>query len=81
MSLENILSESDYQLVLATEDDHLSDLSEEKLLKLHRRTRRARNKHVGQYRRAGAEKVTKKGARGQAKKANGKRARRAEVFE
>ncbi|MCK0438863.1 hypothetical protein MUG78_05120 [Gordonia alkaliphila] len=81
MSLKNILSESDYQLVLATEDDRLEDLSEEKLLKLHRRTRRARNKHVGQYRRTGAAKVAKKGARGQGKKANVKRARRAEVFE
>jgi len=81
MSIKNILSESDYRLVLSTEDDQISDLSEEKLLKLHRRTRRARNKHVGQYRREGAAKVSKKGARGQAKKANVKRAERTEVFE
>ncbi|GED99708.1 hypothetical protein nbrc107696_01550 [Gordonia spumicola] len=81
MSIKNILSESEYKLILATEDDRIADLSEDKLLKLHRRTRRARNKHVVQYRRTGAAKVSAKGGRGQAKKANVKRAERAEVFE
>ncbi|NMO04593.1 hypothetical protein HH308_25560 [Gordonia sp. TBRC 11910] len=79
--IKNSLSENEYKLILATETDRLTDLSEGKLLKLHRRTRRARNKAVQQYRRAGAQKVSKKGGRGLAKKVNVRRAERAELFE
>lgn len=77
----NSLSEAEYQFLLTTEQDQLSDLSEGRLLKLHKRVRRARNKAVSQYRRAGAAKVGAKGGRGLAKKANARRAERVEVFE
>lgn len=79
--IKNSLSESEYQLILETEDDRIADLSEGKLLKLHKRTRRARNKYVKDYRRQGAKKVGKKGGRGLAKKVNVRRAERAELFE
>lgn len=77
----NSLSESEYQFLLTTEEGQLSDLSEGRLLKLHKRVRRARNKAVSQYRRAGAAKVGAKGGRGLAKKVNVRRAERVEVFE
>jgi len=79
--IKNSLSESETRLIMETEDDRIADLSEAKLLKLHKRTRRARNKYVKDYRRKGAEKVAKKGGRGLAKKVNVRRAERAELFE
>lgn len=55
------LSASDFQIVRATEPTQIADLDEDALIALHARVRRARNKHVGNYRRAGAAKVTHRG--------------------
>ncbi len=75
------LSESDLLLVRSTEPAELTGLDEDDLLELHSRVRRARNKHVGIYRRGGAARVSQKGARGAARGANLRSAARAEVFE
>jgi hypothetical protein len=68
-------------LVRETEPARMAALSEDDLLALHARIRRARNKHVGLYRRQGAALVAAKGARGFARPANRTNAERAEVFE
>lgn len=75
------LSEADFQVVRATEPKQLVGLDEDELIALHARVRRGRDKHVGNYRRKGAAKVTVKGARGAAKNTNADNAARAEVFE
>lgn len=75
------LSESDFQIVRATEPTQMADLDEDALISLHARVRRARNKHVGNYRRVGAAKVARKGARGVARKVNERNAARAEILE
>ncbi|MDZ4235921.1 MAG: hypothetical protein U1C73_19655, partial [Dietzia sp.] len=75
------LSESDLLLVRSTEPAELTALDEDELLELHARVRRARNKHVGIYRRGGAARVSQKGARGAARGGNQRNAARAEVFE
>ena len=75
------LSESDLRLVHASAAEELRALDEDELLELHARVRRARNKHVGIYRRAGAEKVSAKAARGKAHGANDRNRARAEVLE
>lgn len=77
----NSLSESEYVLVRETKKSQMAGLDEDGLIDLHSRIRRARNKHVTLYRRAGAEKVKAKGGRGSAKAANVRNAAKAEVFE
>lgn len=77
----NSLSESEYALVRETKKSQMAGLDEDGLIDLHSRIRRARNKHVTLYRRAGAEKVKTKGGRGSAKAANARNAAKAEVFE
>nr|WP_064570152.1 hypothetical protein [Gordonia sp. LAM0048] len=77
----NSLSESEYVLVRETKRSQMAGLDEDGLIDLHSRIRRARNKHVTLYRRAGAEKVKAKGGRGGAKAANVRNAAKAEVFE
>ncbi len=77
----NSLSEDEYVLVRETQKAQLADLDEADLIDLHTRIRRARNKYVKLYRRAGATKVESKGARGSGKVANKRNAGRAEVFE
>src|SRR5262249_43935715 len=68
-------------IVRETERSQLADLDEEELLDLHARVRRARNKHVGQYRRAASTRISEAAARGAAY-SRGQRARdKAEVFE
>jgi hypothetical protein len=68
-------------LVRETEPDRLAELGEDELIELHERVRRARNKHVGLYRRQASARVPAKGARGAAGPANRLNADRAEVFE
>jgi len=68
-------------LVRETEAARLAELTEDELIELHQRVRRARNKHVGLYRRQAAALVEVKGARGAARPANRLNADRAEVFE
>lgn len=70
----NSLSESEYVLVRETKKSQMAGLDEDGLIDLHSRIRRARNKHVTLYRRAGAEKVKTKGGRGSAKAANARNA-------
>ncbi|WP_068268877.1 hypothetical protein [Aldersonia kunmingensis] len=76
-----LLTEDEYLLVREAKRRQMSKLDEDDLIDLHTRIRRARNKHVKLYRRKGASKVESKGARGQAKAANKRRAEKAEVFE
>lgn len=77
----DVLSESDFLLVRDTSLAELRDLDEDALLELHTRVRRARNKHVGIYRRAAAARVQRKGARGAARDGNQRNAARVEIFE
>ncbi|WP_308205559.1 hypothetical protein [Mycolicibacterium frederiksbergense] len=70
------LSESDLLLVRETAQAELSGLDEDGLLDLHARVRRARNKHVGMYRRQASARVPAKGARGKARPANANNAAR-----
>ncbi|MFE6922991.1 hypothetical protein ACFVAV_18325 [Nocardia sp. NPDC057663] len=77
----NSLSEDEYVLIRETKKAQIVDLDEDDLIALHSRIRRARNKYVKLYRRAGATKVESKGARGSGKAANKRNAGKAEVFE
>lgn len=79
--LATSLGRAEQDLLRETEDERMAELSEDDLVDLHRRIRRARNKYVGIYRRAGSAKVAKKGGRGLAKEKNARNAARAEVFE
>lgn len=80
-ALANSLGTSEQDLLREVEDDRMAQLDEDGLVDLHKRVRRARNKYVGVYRRAGSKKVSKKGGRGLAKEKNARNAGRAEVFE
>ncbi|CAN5476325.1 hypothetical protein BH09ACT7_BH09ACT7_21910 [soil metagenome] len=77
----NSLSENEFALIRETGKAAMVELDEDDLIELHGRIRRARNKYVTSYRRAGAVKVTQKGARGAGKAANTRNADKAEVFE
>lgn len=79
--LENSLSEDEFVLVRETKKAQMADLDEDALIDLHSRIRRARNKYVKLYRRAGAEKVDKKKSRATGRSANQRNAGKAEVFE
>ncbi|GAC54372.1 hypothetical protein GOAMI_30_00610 [Gordonia amicalis NBRC 100051 = JCM 11271] len=50
------LSEDEYVLVRKTKKSQMTGLDEDQLIDLHSRIRRARNKYVTLYRRAGAQK-------------------------
>jgi hypothetical protein len=75
------LSEAELAVARETERTVLAALSEEELEELHLRVRRLRDKHVSQYRRQAAARVTEAGARGAARTRNRRAADRAEVFE
>ncbi len=75
------LSEKDTVLLLETKRKNTDTLGEDGLVELHQRVQRARNKHVKNYRRAGAGRVDKTGSRGGAAHTNQKNRDRAEVFE
>ncbi|HET9899656.1 MAG TPA: hypothetical protein VFR46_01095 [Actinomycetes bacterium] len=76
-------SKSDAELVILqeTQPKALAELSEDDLLDLHKRVRRARNKHVGKYRRKATARVAESGARGASHQRNQRARDRAEVFE
>lgn len=76
-----LLSKDEQSLVRATQPARLKKLSEEKLLALHTRVRRARNKYSKNYRRQGAAQVKADRSRGIAGKKNLRTAQKAEVFE
>ena len=61
--LLDTLNETDLQLIRQSGLNELRQLDEDGLLDLHARIRRARNKHVGVYRREAAARVPRKGAR------------------
>ena len=75
------LSESERDLVVATEPSTLRTLDEDALIALHQRVRGARNKYVQLHRREVADQVSVKGARGMANIAPRRSASKAEVFE
>jgi hypothetical protein len=79
--LHDTLNASDSHLVRQTSLAELRQLDEDALLDLHARVRRARNKHVGVYRREAAARVQRKGARGLARKGNVDNAARVEILE
>lgn len=75
------MSDPELAIVRETEPSALAGLDEDELLDLLTRVRRARNKHVGQYRRHASTRVEAVRARGAAY-SRGQRARdKAEVFE
>lgn len=76
-----VLKRSELDLIRELEPDRLEDLTEDELLALHKRVRRARNKHTSNYRRGAAKKVKKAGGRGAAHSASDKARARAYVFE
>lgn len=80
-ALINALPEKDRLFLATTEPELLRAMTEDELMELHALVRRARNKHLSKYRRAGSQKVKKQGGRGLAKERNRRNADRVEVFE
>jgi hypothetical protein len=75
------LNDAERQLVAETERAALDRLDEDETLALHVRIRAARNKYVGQYRRAASASVTELGGRGVAAPKNRRATLKAEAFE
>lgn len=75
------MTEAERLLVAETERDAIADLSEDDLLELHTRIRRARSKYVKNYRRAASATVGSAGGRGKAFARNARDRDKAEVFE
>ena len=80
-SLLAVLSDAERLLVAQTERAELAALDEDAAIELEARIRRARNKYVGQYRRAASARVAEHGARGSARAENKRAAMKAEAFE
>lgn len=80
-NLRGVLQVEELALVREIDPARLALLDEDQLLALHKRVRRARNKHTTNYRRQGAEKVGEKSGRGFARPLNTKTVKRAEAFE
>jgi hypothetical protein len=80
-SLMAALTEAERRLVAETEPAELADLDEDAAIALEARIRRARNKYVGQYRRAASARVPRQGGRGMARPMNTHAAAKAEAFE
>lgn len=80
-SLQAVLNDSERLLVAETEPAALAALDEDAALELEARVRRARDKYVGQYRRAASARVAEHGARGRARPENARAAAKAEAFE
>jgi hypothetical protein len=76
-----VLNETENLLIAETGRAELTALDEDAAIELEARIRRARNKYVGQYRRAAAARVAEHGARGSARPENTHAARKAEAFE
>jgi hypothetical protein len=77
----NSLPEPEWLLVKETERSALAALTEDELLDLHTRVRRARGKYVTNYRRGASARVSSAGGRGKARPQNTQARDRAEVFE
>ena len=80
-SLLAVLNDSERLLVAQTGKAELAALDEDAALDLEARIRRARNKYVGQYRRAASSAVAEHGGRGKARPENKRAAMKAEAFE
>lgn len=76
-----VLSRSEQDLIREVEVDRMASLDEDGLIALHKRVRRARNKHTTNYRRKAAAHVGEAGARGAAHPRGAKSRLRAEAFE
>lgn len=75
------LTEAERLLVRETEREQLAGLTEDELVELHTRIRRARDKYVKLYRRQSATRVTTVGGRGKAFEKGTRDRGKAEVFE
>jgi hypothetical protein len=75
------MTDSERMLVAETERDAIADLSEDDLLELHTRVRRARSKYVKNYRKAASARVDQAGGRGKGFAQNDRDRDKAEVFE
>ena len=80
-SLLAVLNDAERLLVGQTGRAELAALDEDAAIELETRIRRARNKYVGQYRRAAATAVAEHGGRGKARPENTRAAMKAEAFE
>jgi len=80
-ALVNSLTRAQQELLRETDRDNLNQLDEDGLVDLHTRIRRARDKHVGLYRREAAARVATVGGRGKAQAKNSRNRETAEVFE
>lgn len=76
-----VLKRGELDLMREIEPERMAQLDEDELLALHRRIRRARNKHTTNYRRKAARTVEEERARGAAKPKGAKDRLRAEAFE
>jgi hypothetical protein len=76
-----VLNETEKLLIAETDREALAELDEEAAIELETRIRRARNKYVGQYRRAASARVAERGGRGAARPENARAAQKAEAFE
>ena len=80
-SLLAVLNDAERLLVAQTGRAELAALDEDAAIELETRIRRARNKYVGQYRRAASAAVAEHGGRGKARPENQRAAMKAEAFE
>jgi hypothetical protein len=80
-SLLAVLNDAERLLVAQTEPAELAALDEDAAIEFEGRIRRARNKYVGQYRRAASARVAEHGGRGQARPENKRAAMKAEALE
>jgi hypothetical protein len=80
-SLLAVLNDAERLLVAETERAELAALDEDAAIDLEARIRRARNKYVGQYRRAASARVVEHAGRGTARAENKRAAMKAEAFE
>src|SRR5436309_12005498 len=80
-SLLAVLNDGERLLVGQTGRAELAALDEDAAIELETRIRRARNKYVGQYRRAASVAVAEHGGRGKARPENTTARMKAEAFE
>jgi hypothetical protein len=80
-SLLAVLNDAERLMVAETGRAELAALDEDAAIELETRIRRARNKYVGQYRRAASTAVAEHGGRGKARPENRRAAMKAEAFE
>jgi hypothetical protein len=80
-SLLAVLNDTERLLVAETERARLAALDEDAAIELVTRIRRARNRYVGQYRRAASAAVAGHGGRGKARPENTSARMKAEAFE